>query len=406
MNIQNDSKQNNRRKEHSSLVISFFIVLMFVVMHPAASGQKKEVIGYYPSWKWKSMKHAMMPENIPYEKLTIINYAFFYPLSDGSIVGRDTIGDAMILKGTGRAEGTALVALAHRHGVKVLPSLGGWEDSHHFPAVASNEMMRAVFAHACVELIKEYDFDGIDIDWEFPGYKDHQGTPEDKNNFTKLLEITRDSLSALGKVTGRQYLLTAALPAGAEALKEYETEKIALLLDMLNVMTYDFNGSWSARTGHNSPLYASNAADGERNIDGAKRLYVDQMNIPASKVNLGIPFYGHTYTQAAAFNVPHTGGDTTHFSSQGAFYYDIHPLVTSTRRHWDKKAKVPYLIIPEWKTFISYDDEESVGFKADYILESGVRGVIIWEITGDYLSNGSTPLLDVIHTKFLKAAQQ
>lgn len=406
MHNQNVINDVDRCKKRSPLFLFISIVMMMMVIHTAATSQRKEVIGYYPSWKWKSMKHAMMPEHIPYEKLTMINYAFFFPRADGSIVGRDTIGDAMILKGTGRPHGTALVALAHSHGVKVLPSLGGWEDSHHFPAVAASERKRAAFAHACVKLIKEYDFDGIDIDWEFPGYKDHLGTPEDKYNFTKLLEITRDSLTALGKLSGRKFLLTAALPAGAEALKEYETDTIAQLLDMLNVMTYDFNGPWSARTGYNAPVFASSPSESERTIDAAKRLYVDRMNIPASKINLGVPFYGHTYTHALAVNSPHSGGDTVHFSPHGAFYYDILPLVSSTRRHWDKTAKVPYLIIPEWKTFISYDDEESIGYKADYILESGVRGVIIWEITGDYLPNGSTPLLDVIHGKFLKAAQQ
>lgn len=374
------------------------LISVFIVLH--AEDRRKEVIGYYPSWKWKLKHNVMMPENIPYDKLTIINYAFFYPLPDGRIVGRDTVGDNLILKGNGREPGSSLVELAHRRGVKVMPSLGGWEESHSFPEVAASESKRMAFAHACIELIKQYDFDGIDIDWEFPGYTDHKGTPQDKYNFTKLLQITKDSLTSYGKKTGRTYLLTAALPASADALKEYEIQKVSEQLDMLNIMTYDFNGSWSPKSGHNAPLYAPNSSDAVRNIDAAFKLYSKTLNIPASKINVGVPFYGHTYTHCTALESPHKGTDTVHFSQHGAFYYDIIKSVNTATRKWDDKSKVPYLVIPEWNTLISYDDEESVGHKAQYVIDNDVRGLIIWEITGDYLENGATPLLDVINSKF------
>ncbi len=346
------------------------------------------------------MDRPMLPEQIPFEKLTIVNYAFFYPLADGSIVGRNPAGDSLLLDGVGRPSGNGLVALAHRHGVKVLPSLGGWEESHHFPAVAASAQKRGAFARACVELIERYGFDGIDIDWEFPGYADHNGTPDDRVNFTSLLRQTKDSLTALGKRNNKQYLLTAALPAGAAALKEYEIEKVADILDMLNIMTYDFNGSWSPKSGHNAPLFASNAVDLERNIDASLMLYAERLRLPLSKINLGVPFYGHTYTGCQSMNAPHSGPDTVHFSPHGAFYYDIRKIVTAENRRWDTRAKVPYLVIPEWKTVISYDDEESVREKARYAKHKNVRGLIIWEITGDFLEDGSTPLLDVIHQEF------
>jgi chitinase len=69
-------------------------------------------------------------------------------------------------------------------------------------------------------------------------------------------------------------------------------------------------------------------------------------------------------------------------------------------RFWDDRAKVPYLVSQEWKTFISYDDEESVGHKAQYVLDKNAGGVIVWEITGDSMPDGGTPLLDVISRKF------
>jgi chitinase len=69
------------------------------------------------------------------------------------------------------------------------------------------------------------------------------------------------------------------------------------------------------------------------------------------------------------------------------------------KRKWDDKAKAPYLVNRKKKILVSYDDEESVGYKADYILDNNVRGVIIWTIVGDYLENGDSPLLEVLHNK-------
>jgi chitinase len=377
-----------------------------------STGGGKEIIGYYPSWKWRTMDNPMTPEKIPYRELTTINYAFFYPLPDGEIVGRDSVGDEMMLKGerdsaTGTFKsGTALTELAHRHGVKVLLSIGGWADSYNFPEVASSDTTRKAFAHSCVEQIKEFGFDGIDIDWEFPGYVDHKGTPNDKINCTLLLQTTRDSLDALGKLAGRKFLLTAALPAGAETAAGFEIEKISSFLDMLNVMTYDFCGPWDSLSGYNSPLYSPRADDSVRNVDAAFKLYTQTYNIPASKINIGVPFYAHTFMQCTAPYTTFSGSDTIRFPLHGSDYNDVVKVMDKFKRYWDDRAKVPYLVSSEWNEFISYDDEESVEMKAQYVLDNNAHGVGIWEITGDYLPNGGSPLLNVIYTKFNSRGQK
>jgi chitinase len=387
-----------RRIKNWVCLISVFLAAV------STMAQRKEIIGYYPSWKWNARGTIMTPTRIPFGKLTMINYAFFFPLPDGSIVGRDTVGDEIFLKGERDQEtaryktSTALVDLAHRHGVKVLLSIGGWEDSSNFPEVAASETKREQFAHSCVDKIREYDFDGIDIDWEYPGYAEHKGSRADRENFTLLLQTTRDSLTVYGNRTRKKLLLTAALPAGASILTNYDVEKVTDLLDMLNVMTYDLSGTWDSVSGHNAPLFAPNESDSMRNVDAVFRLYTITYKVPASKVNIGIPFYGHTFANCTGAYSPHSGADTVHFSSHS--YHEIVQTMDGFTRFWDDKAKVPYLISKEWKTFVSYDDEESVALKAQYVLDRNGGGAIIWEVTGDYMPDGRTPLLDAISDKF------
>ncbi len=392
------------RKIEMNLVVRILFLVTVFVQVVAAQTQRKEIVGYYPSWKWNWRNNNMPPEKIPFEKLTVINYAFFYPKSDGSLVGRDTVGDRSILGATTSAGKNILQGhgrltdMAHLHGVKVLLSIGGWEDSNNFASVAGKAATRINFAHSCLQEIRAHGFDGIDIDWEYPGYPEHNGTPQDKENFTLLLRTVRDSLSAYGHQIGRQFSLTAALPAYESALKNFEVDSVANLLDQLNIMTYDFNGPWSPLSGHNAPLYSSTPRDSFGNADAAFRMYTRTFGIQAAKINLGVPFYGHALLDCESLNAKHGGVDTVHFPSQGAFYYDIAPHLKEFTRYWDERAKVPYLVSKTWNAFVSYDDEESVAYKARYVLENNACGLIIWEITGDCMPDGTTPLLNVVTT--------
>jgi GH18 family chitinase len=384
------------------LKVLFSIALTLFMVVPS-SGQEKEVIGYYPSWKWRYLP----PDKIPFSKLTCVNYAFFYPLPDGHLVGRDTVDDAMILGGVLNKEGSndqprkGLTTLAHENGVRVILSVGGWDDSGNFPKVAKGEASRWQFAHSCIEAIKTYSLDGIDLDWEYPTYVDHGGKPEDKENCTRLLKSLRDSLDVYGRVARRKLVLSAALPATEIHASGFDIEKIAPLLDYLNIMTYDLNGEWDSLSGHNAPLYSSGQTDTNRNVDAAFRLYTQTFHVPSSKVNIGIPFYGHSYAMCTALYAPHAGADTIHFSKDGVFYNDIVETKGKLTRFWDDRAKVPYAVDSSWNSLVSYDDEESVALKAQYVLDHHAGGVIIWEITGDRLPDGDTPLLDVLSAKLL-----
>jgi chitinase len=180
----------------------------------------------------------------------------------------------------------------------------------------------------------------------------------------------------------------------------YEVDDVAALLDMLNLMTYDLNGPWDPHCGHNAPLYAPDAADTLRNLDAAFRLYAGTYHIDPSKINLGVPFYGHAYANCTALGAPHAGADRVHFPPQGAFYYAIREKMDKFTKHWDERAAVPYYVSTDWNVLVSCEDERSVGLKAEYVGAHNACGLIIWEITGDVLANGETPLLDAIVASF------
>ena len=371
---------------------ALFLFLIAAAAQLPLNGQerRREVVGYYPSWKYRTDTHLLTPEKIPFGMLTVINYAFFYPLPGGTIIGRDSTGDARILMP--RAPGTdsppSLTALAHARGVRVLLSIGGWEDSGNFPSVAADSASRERFAHSCAAAISAYGFDGIDIDWEFPGFAEHNGTPADGKNYVRLLSVLRDTLDSAGARSGRHLMLSAALPADRSQALAMEILDAAPLLDFLNIMTYDFYGPWDARAYHNAPLYPGPDGDSARCVDGAFRLYTETFGIPASRINLGVPFYGQTFTGCTELGGAHGPADTVHFPAGGAFYYTIDALKNNFAHHRDEQAGVPYLTSSKWNMLVSYDDALSIEEKARYVADRGARGLIIWEITGDYLPDG------------------
>jgi len=379
-------------------IFCLFILLILIQGCSKYLTEQKDIIGYYPSFRYTENSDFLNPNLLPYEKLTIINYAFFAPDSSGILSGIVPNADKILLSKEGDQ---SIIRFAHNHGVKVFLSIGGWEDSYIFPYIASNTEKTAKFASECLRVINEYNFDGIDIDWEFPCYAPHNGTPSDKENFTRFLSVIKDSLKTLENRTKHRYLLTAALPATKEHISKIEVKKISGILDFLNLMTYDYHGFWDQLSNHNSPLYAPEKGDSDLCIDSTVKLFLSFYKIPSYKINIGIPFYGRTYANCKDLFMSHSGSDTTIFKNEfDTLYRGISDKMSLFTRHWDKKARVPYLTGKNVDIVVSFDDTESVREKCDYVVKTKLRGVIIWEVTGTIMKDRTTPLLDVIYDKF------
>lgn len=381
----------------------------------------REIIAYYPGWQWYDRNKLVDPAAIDYSKYSIINFAFFSPKADASIQGTDPYSDEILLKGEinwsttppSYYPNTSLVDRAHNQGVNVLLSIGGWNDSQHFPAIAADPAKRALFAHNCINLCSFYNLDGIDLDWEYPGYAPNGGTPADFTNFTLLLQHVRDSLTAFEATAGHPLLLTSCFSASTINMQQIDWPNVLPLLHSVNLMSYDFFGSWDPVTNHNSPLFAPAQGDQLFNLDAAVQELINVHNVPPDKINAGVAFYGRsvmTDGSAALFGPSLMQPDNATFweDAGSPLYYNILNKMNLFTAQFDAQARVPYLLgSGNLNTFVSYDNEQSIAEKASYIVSNSLRGAIIWELTGDYLesSPGSgivsgTPLADTLNAVF------
>ena len=308
-----------------------------------------------------------------------------------------------------------MIFSAKAAGAEIWPSIGGWSLSDPFPAMASSEVARVKFANKCVQLIEEYGFDGIDIDWEYPGYEAHSGTPEDKGNYNLLLQTIREKLDELGERSGGKfYGLTAALPCGTNHINNIDIQTVAKYLSELNLMTYDFFGAWSPTTGINAPLYDQSWGGEDTvgfSIDGCTKNWVAGGGDP-SKINIGLPFYGRSFLGATGLNQEHEhkADDGMWKEDDGApQYFNIverlgtNPLSTEQKMHSyrNEETSTQYAWYNIYGTtgLVSYDDEEAICDKTQYCIDNELNGFIIWEISGDLMLDGSTPLIDAVHAK-------
>lgn len=330
-------------------------------------------------------------------KLTHINYAFAN-IANGRCVLGDSYADTDKAfagdswdQGALRGNFNQLIKLkASNPRLKTMISIGGWTWSQNFTTAAATDQSRKAFVSSCVSFMKQYKFDGIDIDWEYPVSGGlHGGTAADKENYTALLQEFRAELDTQGVADGgRHYNLSIAAPAGPSIIPNLEVSKIASPLDWMNLMSYDYHGGWDPITGHNAPMNVGTKDTAKGfSITDTVNAYVTG-GFPAAKLVLGVPFYGRGWegvgsTQSGLYQQGVSASVGTW--EKGVFdYTDIRANYLPTMsRYWDEQAQVPYLYDSTRKLWITYDDPQSMKIKADYITSTGLGGVMAWEMSGD-----------------------
>lgn len=356
-----------------------------------------KVIAYYASWD--GYGRDVQVSDMDGSLLTHVNLAFANLEKDGSIV----VGDPWIdcekpMDGDEgwetcgfRGHFYQLKKLRERFPhLKVLVSVGGWSWSGEFSQVADDAAKRARFAESAIEFLVKYQLDGLDIDWEFPveGGNEIAHLPQDKENYTLLLKETREAFERQTKKDQKHYLLSIAGGPNPSYARNTELAAMAEYLDYINVMTYDYHGTWDGLTGHNAPLYGGAHGFG---ADDTIRAYLEA-GVPAEMLNLGLAFYGrgwsgvNTSCDGGLYQPGRAPEGTGHgkgtWEAGGFEFHDLYEnYMQDFVRGFDEEAKVPFLYKDDM--WISYDDEESIGYKVDYARAKGLGGVMFWEFAGD-----------------------
>lgn len=339
-----------------------------------ASSVGKYVVGYYTSW---SASQGYPPSSIDAKKLTHINYAFAGIGEDHKILLNNPTVDLKNFEG--------LRSLRNQNPkLKVLISVGGWDGSKYFSDVALTAQSRETFAQSCVNFLKKHDLDGIDLDWEYPvsgGMAGNINRPEDKQNFTKLLQSIRSKLDEQSTIDGKTYHLTIAGGISASYVSNIELKNILQYLDYIFIMGYDLHGPWEPYADLNAPLYSPQEASPQHNtsVSDAVHIYL-KAGAPPKKLVLGMPFYGYRYDVTADGNdgLYQTYGSAKSISYDSILAYLSDPAYS---QFIHPQAKVPYIYGNG--RFISYDDPASIALKTQYAKGLGLAGVGAWELSHD-----------------------
>lgn len=317
-------------------------------------GGEHVVVAYVTSWS------SPVPDP---KYMTHVNYAFGHVTSSF---------DGVRIDGEGRFK--QMVALKEKNpALKVLLSVGGW-GSGGFSEMASTAERREAFARSCKKMLDDYGADGVDIDWEYPGSSAAgiTSSTRDKANYTEMMKAIRNAIGS-----GKLLTLASSCDAGFIDFKG-----ILPYVDFVNIMAYDM----ASAPQHNAPLYREK--DGKKSpvagwytCDEAVNAHL-KAGIPAEKLVLGMPFYGH--------------GNNTYGSF--VYYCDIKGPKGSDTEKWDDVGQVPYYANASGTLTLGFDNVRSIEAKCQYVLDKGLRGGMYWEYCYD---NSSLDLTKAVARKLL-----
>ncbi|KAJ5111485.1 hypothetical protein N7532_002020 [Penicillium argentinense] len=337
-------------------------------------------IGYYEAFNLDHACNTMTPEEIPVGGYTHLIFSFLY-------IDPDTY--EMTPMESNQTDLYARFTALKDYGVETWISIGGWamndpgEYSHVFSKLAASTTAQTKFLTSLKAFLKKYGFDGVDIDWEYPGAADRYGSDADYENFVSFLKNVRSSL-------GSDYGLSITLPSSYWYLQYFDIVNLEKHVDWFNFMAYDIYGTWDATISSiGSRVYASTNLTMIES--GLKLLWHN--NIEPSKVNLGLGLYGRSYTledssctePGCAFTAGGNPGPCS--QTEGLLSYDeIMDIIDDTSRNptvWVDSEAAVKIAVYDGDQWVAYDDPETLQMKLDFTNSECMGGVAAWAVDED-----------------------
>jgi chitinase len=362
-----------------------FLIAISLLNNSSAQNKNKFIVNGYVG----GYRGLVNVEDIDAQKLTHINYAFV------------NVKDSAAFLTNLKTDSTNFRKLNELKKInpdlKILISIGGWSWSENFSDAVLTPSSRKLFAKSSVDIIKQFNLDGVDIDWEYPAMRGEEGNvyrPEDKENFTLMFKDIRAELNKLEAETGRKYLLTTAVGGSKSFVNHTEMAEVAKILDYILIMTYDYGGK---SVNHHTNLFPSKGMESGSSVHQS---ILDFMaaGVPPIKLVLGAAFYGKSREAETKTNnglhQPQVLQSKAVAGQSGGFAKLKTEFINKNgyKRHWDRHAKAPYLFNSETKVFITYDDKRSIKLKARYVKKNTMAGIFFWE----YFNDPEENLLNVI----------
>ncbi|MGL5714608.1 MAG: glycosyl hydrolase family 18 protein [Paraclostridium sp.] len=401
----------------------------------------RKLVGYFPEWSYSSKEHNYFDvADLQWDDLTHIQYSFAQvnPATNkidffdrNAAIEEDFAEYELTHKGEKVTIDESLPYKGHFNiiqqmkekypDVKVTMSVGGWAASRGFYTMMDTDEGIDTFVQSCVDFLREYNLDGIDIDFEFPSATSQSGNPDDFDlseprrktinaRYNLMMKKLNEALDQAGQEDGKEYLCTAAVSASSWVLGGVEDNSYAKELDFLSMMTYDFHGGWNKFVENQANIYGD-PADNETagmlmpvlSADWAFKYY--RGVLPSEKILMGVPYYTRGWENVQGGNGKGLHG-TSNTPATGKYnvWADLdangNPIPAGVNPiwhvlnlmeqdpnlelHWDEVGKVPYVWQDEEKVFLSFENEQSIDERLKYIEENNMGGALIWVMDADY----------------------
>uniref|UniRef100_A0A1A9WQI7 GH18 domain-containing protein n=1 Tax=Glossina brevipalpis TaxID=37001 RepID=A0A1A9WQI7_9MUSC len=386
-------------KMNGNLKLLFGLTFLVTIcgLIEAGNTTEKVIYCYYGTWAhYRNGNGRFEPSHIDPFLCTHISYTFFGLSEQGEL----RVLDPWLDLDSGLSNIKRTIALKQINPkLKIIAAIGGWnEGSINYSNMAADPNKRQIFIKSVLRFLKEHQFDGFDLDWEYPAQRG--GAPADRVNFVTLLKELQQSFAPYG-----YELITAVAASEFSAKISFNIPEMAKHVNYINVMTYDFATGYEGVLSFNAPLHGQ----GVNNVEASIKFWLNQ-GAPASKLILGLAMYAHTFqlanpaqvTAGSPSNGPGKSGPYT-FQAGMLGYNEVCETTNNWQYGWDDKHGVPYKYRND--QWIGYDDERSIALKIELLNSLNLAGAMLWSIEMDDfrgICGVKYPLLRTINLKLGK----